>query len=521
MTASPVILIGIDAADLSLIERLLAEGRLSNLQTLRDRGCWARVETRPTSFISMVWPTFCNGAPVTEHGWYFGKKWRPERMRLEHADPAWLPQRPFWQDLPQGLRIALVDVPFAPEPPSDFNGIALNGWQCHDLFMRYARPPGLWNELVQRFGRPRLEREFYGPQDPARLLRLHRQMLECTEQIGAMCEWLLEREPWDLFAVVLGAAHRGGHYLWDLSQIGHENLDRETRRKLEGGLGDIYEACDAAVGRILAKAPAGARVLVFALHGMGPNDGWVEHFPRIVESIASSNGTPAADPRLVYRLKRALPWALVRQVTSRLPPRVNEMLVPLWSQRMYDWSRTPFFPLPSDVNGYVRVNLAGREALGTVEPGVEYETLCRELSEAFLSLEAVGSGARVVAAVERPYASAPDTAARPYLPDMIVCWDDIPATHLEGVRVPGHCEVRWRSGRRLPSGRSGNHNSSGWLAATGPGIEVQESGQIHDAIDLVPTAFRWLGLKPPERFRGRPIPELTPAAVGAAAGGDG
>jgi hypothetical protein len=67
---------------------------------------------------------------------------------------------------------------------------------------------------------------------------------------------------------------------------------------------------------------------------------------------------------------------------------------------MYDWGRTRFFPLPSDVNGYVRVNLARREAQGTVEPGADYEALCGELSEAFLALEAVGSGARVVAAVE-------------------------------------------------------------------------------------------------------------------------
>ena len=206
---------------------------------------------------------------------------------------------------------------------------------------------------------------------------------------------------------------------------------------------------------------------------------------------------------------------MVRQVTSRLPRQVNEMLVPLWSGRLYDWGRTRFFPLPSDVNGYVRVNLARREAQGTVEPGADYEALCGELSEAFLALEAVGSGPRVVAAVEPLYASAPDTAAKRYLPDLVVCWDGIPATRLEGVRVPGHREVRWRPGRRLPSGRSGNHNSSGWLVASGSGIEVQEPGKIYDAVDLLPTAFRWLGLRPPERFRGRPIPELTPAAAGA------
>jgi predicted AlkP superfamily phosphohydrolase/phosphomutase len=520
MTASPAILIGFDASDIGLIERLLAEGRLPNLRALRDRGCQARLETRPTSVLSMVWPTFWNGSPVTENGWYFGKMWRPERMRLEHADPEWLPQQPFWRDLPAaGPRLALIDVPFGPEPPPDFSGIALNGWQCHDLFMRYARPAGLRDELVRRFGGPRLELEVYGPQNPGRLIRLRRQMLACTDQIAAICEWLLARERFDLFAVVLGAAHRGGHYLWDLSQIEPERLDAETRRELEGALADIYEACDAAIGRILARAPAGARVLVFALHGMGPNDGWVERFPRIVESVGWSDRAPAADPRLVYRLKRALPWGLVREVTRRLPARVNESLVPLWSGRMYDWRRTRFFPLPSDVNGFVRVNLAGREAKGAVASGADYDALCDELSAAFLRLETVGSGEPVVAAVDRLYGSAPDTDARAYLPDLIVCWNGVPSTRVEGVRVPGHRDVRWRPGRKLPSGRSGNHTASGWLVASGPGIEARATTTVYDAVDLMPTVYRWLGLRPPERFRGRPIPELASASAAAAAGG--
>ena len=58
-----------------------------------------------------------------------------------------------------------------------------------------------------------------------------------------------------------------------LSQIDREGVDQRTRELLEGGLDDCYTSADEALGRVLDAAPPNARVIVFALHGMGPNDG--------------------------------------------------------------------------------------------------------------------------------------------------------------------------------------------------------------------------------------------------------
>jgi predicted AlkP superfamily phosphohydrolase/phosphomutase len=136
-------------------------------------------------------------------------------------------------------------------------------------------------------------------------------------------------------------------------------------------------AWDAAVGRIIAVAPADARVLVFSLHGMAANDGWFEYLQQIVEQVHRGGAAPAPRKGLVYSVKQALPWRLVRQVTRRIPHAWNKALVPLWSAKMYDWSRTRYFALPMDLNGYIRLNVKGREAEGIVDPS-EIDAVCAE-----------------------------------------------------------------------------------------------------------------------------------------------
>ena len=336
--AGPVVLIGIDAADLTVVEQLLSDGQLPNIAALRRRGAWARLRNEPPGFLSLVWPSFFNGTRVDAHGWYYGKMWRAAHQRLEYADDDWLPQHPFWDDLNEaGVRMALIDVPYSMGAPATFNGIYLNGWQCHDDFGRHVYPASLWRELVGRFGKPSLEPEVFGPQTVGTLSHLRAEMLASLGQTAAVCEYLLERERFDLFAVVLGGVHRGGHYLWDLSQIDARDLPASERAALVESNHDLYRAADDAVGRIVAKAPAGARIMVFALHGMGPNTGWTERFPDLVGQIHRGGPSGRVKTGLLYKVKKALPWELVREVTTRLPTEVNKRLISLWSARMLDW----------------------------------------------------------------------------------------------------------------------------------------------------------------------------------------
>ena len=514
---APVLLLGFDATEIDLIDELVEAGRMPNLAKLRERGRWGRLQTQPPNFLSLVWGTFSCSARLGDHGWYFNKLWNPAKQQLQYVHPDWLPIRPFWDCLGDDFRVALFDIPFAALPARGRNQLMINGWQSHDDFGRLEHPRGEWSRTEKRHGNPRLRPEVFGAQSQETLLAQRREVLETNEQFADLICHHLRQERRDLLVAVFGAVHRGTHYLWDLTQIDTRGASEDTLKTLRGALHDCYESFDRQLGRILEAAPPDSRVLAFALHGMGPNDGWYEYLPRIVEQVHRGGKAAQAQKKgLIFRIKKALPWKLVRQVTRRIPHAANKALVPLWSRRMYDWSRTKYFTLPMDYNGYVRLNIRGREKEGCVDPR-DVPGIIAELEEGLRSFRDIESGRPVIRGLVRvDDVVGADAPCRYVLPDLIVLWDPpYPTARSVGVVSDRYGEVRWPRDARLSSGRSGNHTPHGWFAAAGPGIEPGRSAETHDTADLIPTAFEWMGAPRPDHFAGRPSGELLAGSADA------
>ncbi len=510
---TPVLLIGIDAADAIFIDRLLEEGKLPVLAQLKDRGCFGLLKTDAKRFAGGVWPNFYTGKEVPWHGIYHSKLWRQENMRCEVASGGWLREKPFWEFLDQNsYKIGIIDVPMLLEAPKSLNGIHLSGWGTHDLIRKGSWPPELWKQITRKFGPPVISTEYFGHQTEKTLLRLRDNILKGTDQMVDISLNLLGQESWDLFIVVLGAPHRGGHYLWDLSQIDKTGLSAETKRVLEGALTEVYQACDRAISRLIENAPQGARVMVFAVHGMGQNPGWADRCPEIITRIKQVEEGASPKTGLLYKIRESLPWDLISTVTTRLPRNILDRLVSLWSARMFDWASTRHFPLPMDYAGYLRINVKGRELQGIVDPGSEYNALVEKLAGAFLGFTDIESGKPIVERVFRMEdLSPPDAPYRNLLPDLVITWSDVTAVQSHGIRSEKYGEIRWDNNGLLPSGRSGNHRDSGWFVAVGDGIQPGTSEEGCRVIDLVPTVFTWLGVEPAGDFQGKPIPAISGA----------
>ena len=393
----PVILIGLDAAEIDVVDRLVADGRMPNLARLRQQGRWGRFQTEPPHFLSLVWSTLFCGSRVGEQGWYFNKIWNPDRQRLQYVDPSWLPVQPFWLSLDPSYRLAILDLPYATALPTRPNMTTLNGWQCHDDFGHNALPPDLWARLLERHGKPRMTAEVFGPQTAATLLAQRQEVLEGNRQFADICRDLLTHDRFDLFLAVFGLVHRGAHYLWDLSQIDRDDGDGPTRAVLEGGLDDCYTSGRRSPGPGARRRPGRrARGRVRA-----PRHGAQRRLVRVPASHSradpqgADDGGAPAKPGLLFRLRQALPWTLVRQVTRRIPAAWNKALVPLWSRRMHDWPNTKYFALPMDYNGYVRLNLKGREQQGCVDPA-DADRVLAEVDAALRSFRDITTGKPVI-----------------------------------------------------------------------------------------------------------------------------
>ena len=504
---TPVLMLGLDAAELSLIERFIAEGRLPALARLRQGGCFGRLHSPALSFAGGVWPSFYTGQDVPWHGIFHNKLWRPSAMRCEVPTDSWITSRPFWEPLgEQGHRVCIIDVPMILGRPRPVNGLYLGGWGTHDLISSGSWPTMLWSEMRRRYGRPLMPKEHFGPQTARALESLAASLLRSTEQMQRIAVDLLRRERWDFACVVFGATHRVGHYLWDLSQLDGDTLSARRREALETALLGIYQATDHAIDRILDQVNDDTLVIAFAVHGMGPNPGWSDLVPEILEAAHHSNTGQVPSKSLLYALRRQLPIQWMRPLIEHLPMSVTDRLVRLWSARMFDWTVTKQFPVPMDHAGYIRINLQGRERDGIVAGTAAYTDACAAIERLFLGLRDRDTGRCIAQQVVHAFAQAPPSAAyRDLVPDLIVEWQEPAATQSRELYCDAARSFRFTVPRRLPSGRSGNHTGCGWFIARGPGVQRGQRLDGHDILDLAPTVLAYLGADSRPEFQGRPM----------------
>jgi len=390
------------------------------------------------------------------------------------------------------------------------NGVHLEGWGSHDLNVRGSWPPKLWKQLRKNFGPPIMVPEVYQPQSAKTLLKLRDQMLHATEQTLLISQFLLDQGPWDLFFVAFGATHRAGHLLWDLSQIETTGCAPETVHALNNALVDVYQGCDRAIAHLIENAPPDAKILVFSVHGMGPNPGWLEYVPELLSRIQQIDEHTSPRPGILFKVvKQHLPWQLIRGLTDHLPSTMLNWLVSVYSANMFDWKNTRYFPVPMPCLGFVRVNLKGREPQGIVEPGEEYLRVCEELRTALQSFCDIETGKAIVEEVCLLDDWVPlDAPYRDRLPDLFIKWGEVTASQSKGIRSEKYGDIYWNTGGKLPSRRSGNHLDKGWFVAVGDRIPSGIQSDGHRTVDLVPTIFHWLGTEPPEDFQGKPITAL-------------
>ena len=90
---TPVLMLGIDAANEAEVDALAAQGRMPALAALRASGTSGSLASCADRYAGGVWPSFYTGRDVPWHGIYHNKLWRPEAMRYEVPTDRWLPAR--------------------------------------------------------------------------------------------------------------------------------------------------------------------------------------------------------------------------------------------------------------------------------------------------------------------------------------------------------------------------------------------------------------------------------------------
>jgi predicted AlkP superfamily phosphohydrolase/phosphomutase len=467
-----VLAVGVDAADSRLVLDLIDRGELPTLRRLRDEGSWASVRSPTDIGSGTVWPTFYTGTQPDLHGVYGEWSWKPDAMNV--ITPALGRLDPFWRSFEdEGLTVGVLDVPLSPHVGLS-RGFEVTEWGGHDAV--WDRPAISPREIVPAVG---VDHPFGGGRlqvrehDRVKVGALAAGCIEGATLRGELAAHLLESARPDLAIVVFGEVHRAAHHLWHTVEPDDPLYDDLPAEESNGtpGLVDVYREVDRQIGHLADAIGEDAPLAVFSLHGMCPTRGVaLSLLGDALRELGFAQPARRGGRTALAAVKRRTPSALKRVYYRRAPNAVRYRLAAPTMMAPLDWSRTRAFALPTDQHGWVRVNLQGREAEGTVAPE-DYESTCEELEDALRGL-CTEDGRPIASNVIRAHPGGPPP---PLLPDLVVHWSD--AAFDRPVRLRDPAVEAWPT-----AGRTGHHRSGGFFIARGlnrpPGEEL-EAAELH------------------------------------------
>ncbi len=478
-----------DSASVSVLERLLDEGRLPALAELNRRGKRIELETPATDFAAGAFYTLYSGVELGDHGSFYPFQWSAREQRARYAT-AFETAPAVWEQLAtSGLRTLAID-PYESRPPERAQGTLICGWGFEDrvVLPRWSRPSAAGRQWEGRFGRAPNATEIFGRPRVGDLLELREKLVAAPARIATLAEELLRRESFDLAWLTFSAAHLAGHQFWDLSQLDPAALDRESQAILESALDDVYVAVDRAIARVLERLPAGADVVVTSAVGMDVNTSRADLLPQMLAAVLSGGPLESDEAGAIWRLRAAVPQRLRAAIAAGIPDRVALDLTARLELRGLDWASTRAFCHPADNQGYIRLNLADRERDGIVAR--DDATAVVEEIAAGLATFSDDDGAPAVDEVVRVSERYPGERAE-RLPDLSVRWSQRPATKLAALHSPRFGDVRRRGSG---SGRSGNHTpGDAWAIVVAGGSQARELGRPGRLVDVAATVCEVVG----------------------------
>jgi predicted AlkP superfamily phosphohydrolase/phosphomutase len=484
-----IAVLALDGLDPDIVARLRAEGRLPNLGALAARGIHGRLRSSFPPVSVPAWSTFLTGAGPGRHGLFDFTRLVEGRLAFQNGADRGVPTLLELADA-AGLRVACLGVPTTYPAPSLSHGVVLAGFDSPvsgEPDARGAHPLVYWRALRAE-GFDLLPSTLHEDRKGAGWhARAASEIRASVDRRLALALRVLRDGPWDLLIVHFQAADTAGHHFmrWFDARSPRFALDPERARVI----GDVYDALDAACGRIFDACPEAALRVVLSDHGMGPASRSLAHVNRFLEERGFLRRRRRVAPMLASRLRDAALRHLPRRLRAALFRSLRDLVA-------------------APLEGSIRLAAIDRERSvafseeSSTLPGVwildpsAREAVLRELRR----WEAVRRVFRREDVYRGPFARrAPDL-----LLDLRHGLARTPPGY-EGLslRRLGDGELDGERGR----GMNGAHRPHGIVFADGPGVAP---AALHAAWigDLAPTLLAALGVPIPSWMEGHVLPGI-------------
>ncbi len=506
-SGGPVIVYVLDSATLANVEQWMGEGLLPNMAALWQKSKLHRVEGPAFWDEVGTWLTAYSGVPGTQHGYYAARRLKPGTYDLEIVSLEEARCTPCWATIEDPEFRSLILEPIESCLVPGLRGEQLYNLTAHqEAYARaemVAEPPefaarvrGIYGaQSSLRFDRFQETAEYYERQLEKNLETLRRKVHLFKELIRGSVRGGDHR----LIVVGFNELHDAAHLLWPM-QSGARQAPSEV---LRNGVRTLYQAVDAAISELQLLLPADATTWMLSLYGIKEQYPTLEIARKFMEMRGYQVAPSDAGRQIrgvLQRVRQAIPEPVRFAISKHLPVDVQQKMLISGFASTVDFGRSRAFVVPVGLfSTHIRVNLAGREPGGMVQPGPEYYALLDEIEADFMRLIDPVTGEGAVSKVLRTADCWIDGASY-YLPDLYVHWK--PARHfLERLSHP--CgEVRQRKPGFF---RDSFHSPPGFSAVSGPGIEASGVMPCCSVLDIAPTLMTLLGRTPPAYMDGKSL----------------
>jgi predicted AlkP superfamily phosphohydrolase/phosphomutase len=499
-----LLMLGLDSIDWYLVNDWAAAGHLPVLRQLLNDSQLLLCSESNRALPGSVWTDIATGVSAATHGYVDLTHLTPNSYRFEHIDASRLSAAPFYQLLSDAdVRCAVVDFPID-YLLRDFNGMQIVDWGTEFKLGSFATHPSqLGAELGATYGVHPLtdyDRTSVGLSELVGLKHKLRRGIEVKRRFAVD---LLRRRQHEFIFVNFAEAHKAGHFFWKFHDRTHPDFTA-AEPQLTDSLREVYQEMDRAIGSVLEQLGGDDELVLVTDRGMYAEYRGEHLVERILLKLdlAVPRGRAAEKSSESWRT-RVLASGRVREALrfvgqKLLPESVRQALLPFHRAAVgdsapLDWRKTQVFAIPSVGNSHLRINLAGRDPLGTVTPGAQYQRLLAETAAQFRALINPETGEAAVDDIFFPSTQFHGPRSSE-LPDIAVVWNS--KSPINGLASQAIGTI---SGR--PSeGRTGNHRPDGFALFRGSSYAAGGRTQDGDARQIAPAILNHFGIAAPAHY---------------------
>ena len=484
-------MIGLDACDIELVYQWSEQGFLPNFKKLIGQSATLELASSCSVLQGSIWPSLFTAASPGDHAMYYMLQMDNTTQNVKRVKSHDLKTNTFWHSLTSDKKRLIVDVPKL-GLIEQANDVQVVEWAAMDHYSRFeTHPKHIKNDILQKFGTHVLTADLVEPTSSEEFKSLFQELTTGIQNKARLNRELFTTYQPDFFLTVFGESHTAGHYLWRFHQKAMAN---ELTEFTVDPVLSIYQELDTAVGSMLENMPEDQNVMVFSGHGM-----MEDQYPRwilnevlerlgVLKSLHSSQ----SDQHQTAHTQQKV--SLISKTVKNIKRIANDYIIPasiqekLWMknlQKHVDFSQTKAWVLPTDLQGFIRVNLEGREPQGIVAKA-DYDSLIEQITECLHSLKNDETGEPVVDKVYKIRELYKGSQHTNLLPDISVLWANSPVKKVTS-DIIGDIALS-------DSGiiRSGNHRPKGFCFAYGPNVDVSHKDVQANLIDLGPMAMHIL-----------------------------